>query len=357
MSTAKLPDIETEVESSSSPSNASESENDRYTQDIVLGEGTYAVVYKGTQNSTGRVVAIKKIKVREMKDGLDMSAIREIRALKELRHPNIIELIEVYMQNYNLNLILEFLETDLEIIIKEKSVVFMPSDIKSWMLMTLRGLEHCHKNWILHRDLKPNNLLLASNGLLKIADFGLAREFGDLHHMSYQVVTRWYRAPELLFGSRFYSEGIDMWAVGCIFAELMLRTPFLAGDNELHQLETTFKALGTPTEAIWPGMKKLPLYVDFENFPRTSLRALFTAASNEALDLLEKMLIFDPTKRISAENALKHKYFSESPRPTPPENLPKITPKGKNTDSSPSRVLSTELDIPPHKKRAVAAAS
>ncbi|KAJ9073216.1 TFIIH complex serine/threonine-protein kinase subunit kin28, variant 3 [Entomophthora muscae] len=204
------------------------------------------------------------------------------------------------MQRDNLNLILEFLDADLEMIIKEQSLVFMPSDIKSWMLMTLRGLAHCHSNWILHRDLKPNNLLLASNGLLKLADFGLAREYGDPQPMSYQVVTRWYRSPELLFGARHYSEGVDMWAVGCIFAELMLRTPFLAGDNDLHQIETTFKAMGTPNEQIWPGMKKLPHFLEFTVFPKTPLRALFTAASSEALDLLEKMLIYDPTKRISA---------------------------------------------------------
>ncbi|KAJ9073214.1 TFIIH complex serine/threonine-protein kinase subunit kin28 [Entomophthora muscae] len=271
-----------------------------------------------------------------MKDGLDMSAIREIRALKELHHPNIIELIEVYMQRDNLNLILEFLDADLEMIIKEQSLVFMPSDIKSWMLMTLRGLAHCHSNWILHRDLKPNNLLLASNGLLKLADFGLAREYGDPQPMSYQVVTRWYRSPELLFGARHYSEGVDMWAVGCIFAELMLRTPFLAGDNDLHQIETTFKAMGTPNEQIWPGMKKLPHFLEFTVFPKTPLRALFTAASSEALDLLEKMLIYDPTKRISALDALRHKYFSESPHPTSPEKLPKPTPIPKAEDRSPS---------------------
>ncbi|KAH6569628.1 hypothetical protein BASA50_002198 [Batrachochytrium salamandrivorans] len=319
-----------------------------YEKERKVGEGTYAVVYQGwaipavsqsellqTQRPIGgarkkepekRKVAIKKIKVGQFKDGLDMSAIREVKLLKELRHPNIVELIDVFAHKTNLNLVLEFLDADLEMIIKNKNVVFSAGDIKSWMLMILRGLFHCHRSFILHRDLKPNNLLLSSNGQLKLADFGLAREFGDPSRvMTCQVVTRWYRAPELLLGARQYGTAVDMWSVGCIFAELMLRTPYFAAETDIGQLQIIFRALGTPTEEDWPGLKSLPDYHEFVIHPKTPLSILFTAASNDTLDLLQRMIIFDPLKRVSAEQALDHAYFRNLPRPTDPSRLPRDT--------------------------------
>ncbi|KAG9099150.1 TFIIH complex serine/threonine-protein kinase subunit kin28 [Ceratobasidium sp. UAMH 11750] len=298
----------------------------KWTKDMKIGEGTYAVVYKGRQVSTDRKVAIKKIKVAQMKEGLDQSAIREVRYLRELHHPNVIELLDVFSSKTNLNLVLEFLETDLEAVIKDRSSVFLPADIKSWMAMTLRGLEYCHRNWVLHRDLKPNNLLIAADGQLKIADFGLARDFADPgQKMTCQVITRWYRPPELLYGARYYSTGVDMWSVGCIFAELMLRTPYLPGESDMDQLKTIFRALGTPTEEDWPGHTSLPDYTSFGHFPKSPLKLLFSAASTEALDLLGKCLIYDPRKRISAYDALHHIYFFNAPYPTHPSRLPKAS--------------------------------
>ncbi|CAO3569951.1 unnamed protein product [Mortierella alpina] len=296
-----------------------------YKKDRMVGEGAYAHVYLGRQVSTNKVVAIKKIKLgQKFKDGLDMSAIREVKTLQELRHPNVIELMDVYFHKTNLNLVLEYLESDLEMIIKDKSIVFMPGDVKHWMLMALRGLDHCHRNWILHRDMKPNNLLLGRDGQLKLADFGLARDFGDRgRQLTAQVVTRWYRAPELLLGAKEYGYGVDIWAIGCIFAELLLRNPYLPGDTDMHQLETTFKALGTPTEAEWPNMSTLPDYMQYKYYPKTPLKLLFTAAGADTLELLESMLIYDPNKRISAREALLHPYFFNKPRPTPLEKLPK----------------------------------
>ncbi|KAJ1953143.1 TFIIH complex serine/threonine-protein kinase subunit kin28 [Linderina pennispora] len=295
-----------------------------YKKEKKLGEGTYAVVYLGRHVKTSRTVAIKKIKLGNMRSGLDMSAVREVKALRELQHPNVIELIDVFSHKTNLNLVLEFLDTDLEIVIKDKSLVFMPADIKSWMLMALKGLAHCHRSWILHRDLKPNNFLIASDGQLKLADFGLARDFGDIsRNMTSQTVTRWYRAPELLFGAKNYTGAIDIWAMGCIFAELLLRAPYLPGDSDMGQLTTIFSALGTPTEAEWPGMTKLPDYVEYKREPRKPLNALFSAATQDVLDLMGQMLTFDPAKRITAEGALRHAYFTNSPRPTKPAKLPK----------------------------------
>jgi len=190
--------------------------------------------------------------------------------------------------------------------------------------MTFRGLEFCHRNFILHRDLKPNNLLIASDGLLKIADFGLARDFADPgYKMTCQVITRWYRPPELLFGARYYSTAVDIWSVGCIFAELMLRTPYLPGESDMDQLKTIFRALGTPTEDEWPGHTKLPDYVPVGQFQKAPLRDLFTAATADCLNLLGKCLLYEPRRRISTKEALNHPYFFALPNPTHPSKLPK----------------------------------
>ncbi|KAJ2162064.1 TFIIH complex serine/threonine-protein kinase subunit kin28 [Coemansia sp. RSA 552] len=300
-----------------------------YKKEKKLGEGTYAVVYLGHHVKTKRMVAIKKIKLGNARSGLDMSAIREVKALRELRHPNVIELIDVFSHKANLNLVLEYLEMDLEAVIKDKSLLFMPADIKSWLMMALRGLDHCHKCWLLHRDLKPNNFLIASDGQLKLADFGLAREFGDVRRvMTSQTVTRWYRAPELLLGATNYTGAVDMWAMGCVFAELLLRTPYLAGDSDLDQLSKIFRARGTPTEEEWAGMDKLPMVFEFEQHPRPQFSELFRAASDDALNLMNQMLLFNPAGRISASDALNHPYFLSLPRPTDPARLPRTTPIG-----------------------------
>ncbi|KAJ8781955.1 hypothetical protein J1605_010703 [Eschrichtius robustus] len=165
----------------------------RYEKLDFLGEGQFATVYKARDKNTNQIVAIKK-------------------------------LLDAFGHKSNISLVFDFMETDLEVIIKDNSLVLTPSHIKAYMLMTLQGLEYLHQHWILHRDLKPNNLLLDENGVLKLADFGLAKSFGSPNRAyTHQVVTRWYRAPELLFGARMYGVGVDMWAVGCILAELLLR--------------------------------------------------------------------------------------------------------------------------------------
>mmetsp|Transcript_3098 Transcript_3098/g.3686 ORF Transcript_3098/g.3686 Transcript_3098/m.3686 type:complete len:339 (-) Transcript_3098:1488-2504(-) len=309
-----------------------------YSKDCKVGEGTYAVVYLGNQISTKRKIAIKEIKTGLFKDGLDMSAIREVKYLQELRHPNVIELVDVFLTTNNLNLVLEFLPCDLEVLIKDTSIVFKPSDIKAWLLMTLRGIHHCHRNFILHRDLKPNNLLLAPDGELKIADFGLARSLGNADELlTSNVVTRWYRAPELLFGARHYSVAVDIWSIGIIFAELMLRTPYLPGKDDTDQIDVTFRALGTPTEQIWPNVSNLPLYNALHIYPppsRQELRNRFSAATEKALDLLILMTQLDPNRRCDLTQALLHEYFIEFPRATEPLQLPKKS-NGKEEDSEP----------------------
>ncbi|XP_072462548.1 cyclin-dependent kinase 7 [Notamacropus eugenii] len=299
----------------------------RYEKLDFLGEGQFATVYKARDKNTGQIVAIKKIKLghrSEAKDGINRTALREIKLLQELSHPNIIGLLDAFGHKSNISLVFDFMETDLEVIIKDNSLVLTPSHIKAYMLMTLQGLEYLHQHWILHRDLKPNNLLLDENGVLKLADFGLAKSFGSPNRAyTHQVVTRWYRAPELLFGARMYGVGVDMWAVGCILAELLLRVPFLPGDSDLDQLTRIFETLGTPTEEQWPGMCSLPDYVTFKSFPGIPLQHIFSAAGDDLLDLIQGLFTFNPCTRLTAAQALKTKYFSNRPGPTPGCHLPR----------------------------------
>ena len=218
----------------------------------------------------------------QAKDGINRTALREIKLLQEIQHENIIHLIDVFGHRSNVSLVMDFMDTDLEVIIKDNSIILTPANIKSYVLQTLLGLEYLHSNWILHRDLKPNNLLMNKDGVLKIADFGLAKFYGSPNRQyTHIVVTRWYRAPELLFGARNYGTGVDVWAVGCILAELLLRIPFLAGDTDLDQLAKIFQALGTPTEENWPGHNKLPDFVQFKTYPSTLLSDIFTAAGDD----------------------------------------------------------------------------
>lgn len=296
-----------------------------YSKEKKVGEGTYAVVYLGKQLNTGNEIAVKEIKTSEFKDGLDMSAIREVKYLQELDHPNVINLIDIFMAYDNLNLVLEFLPTDLEVVIKDKNILFTPADIKSWMLMTLRGVYHVHRNFILHRDLKPSNLLISPEGLIKVADFGLARAVpGPREMLTSNVVTRWYRAPELLFGAKHYTYAVDVWSIGVIFAELMLRIPYLPGQDDMNQMEVTFRALGTPTDKDWPEVSSFAGYNKLQIYPppsRDELRKRFIAATESALTLMENMLMMNPQTRWDTIQCLESEYFKELPAPTNPADI------------------------------------
>uniref|UniRef100_A0A7I4F4M7 [RNA-polymerase]-subunit kinase n=1 Tax=Physcomitrium patens TaxID=3218 RepID=A0A7I4F4M7_PHYPA len=198
----------------------------RYDKGVTIGSGTFGIVFKAIDKLTNRTVAVKMIRTGKYKEGVNVTALREIKLLKELYDPNVIELVDVYQHKRNLYLVFEYMESDLEAVIYDRNTFLSPADYKSYIYMTLKGLAFCHKKWILHRDMKPNNLLLGSDGQLKIADFGLARIFGSPdRRFTHEVFARWYRAPELLFGSKMYGPGVDVWAVACIFAELILRRP------------------------------------------------------------------------------------------------------------------------------------
>ncbi|ELQ74835.1 Cdk activating kinase (CAK)/RNA polymerase II, partial [Trachipleistophora hominis] len=305
-----------------------------YLRQKKLGEGTYAVVYLAQMvqssgphkiiksiaaNTHVSTVAIKKIKHYSSTTGIDLSTVREIKNMQRVQSKYVLTLFEVFFHNNSVNMALEYAPYNLEHIIKNRQLVIMPSDIKAIMLMVMKGVYAIHRKFIVHRDLKPNNILLDANGIVKIADFGLSRDLGD--NMTSYVVTRWYRAPELLFGAKVYGFNVDMWSIGCIFAELFLRVPFFAGENDLNQLDVIFRALGTPTEHDWPGMCTLSNFVKLPSYPRVPPKTIFTGATDDAIELLEKMLVFEPQKRISSYNALKHAYFSGGDRPTLPKNL------------------------------------
>ncbi|KAL2076178.1 hypothetical protein VTL71DRAFT_1121 [Oculimacula yallundae] len=310
-----------------------EDEKQKYVKGRKLGEGTYANVYLGhLRTDPSKFVAIKKIKVqKEYTEGMAPDAIRELKHLQELSHPNIISLLSVFSsKDQNLNLVLEFLPLgDLEMLIKDtEGVRYGAADIKAWMGMMTRAVWFCHENFVLHRDIKPNNLLIAADGEVKLGDFGLARSFSDPYRsMTSNVITRWYRPPELLFGARHYSGAVDVWSVGLVFAELVIRMPYIAGDTEMHQINLICQAIGTPTEENWPGVTKLPEYTvpDPPNpiRPRDHYLATFGTAGYEGVDLLMKMLILDPRKRITAREALEHKWWAAEPKPTKKEDLPK----------------------------------
>lgn len=298
----------------------------RYEKISFLGEGQFATVYKARDITNGMIVAVKKIKVgskTEAKDGINRTAIREIKILRDLDHPNVIGLLDIFGSRSNVSLVFDFMDTDLEIVIKDPQIILTPSHIKAYTIMTLQGLEHLHSLWILHRDLKPNNLLINAEGVLKIGDFGLAKNYGSPNKVySHQVVTRWYRAPELIFGATIYATGIDIWAVGCILAELLLRVPFLPGKTDLDQLSQIFKVLGAPDEEDWPHVSTLPHYVAFKPSPSIPFHDIFTAAGDDLINVLSKMLALNPLKRCTCKEALEMPYFSNYPAPTPCSQLP-----------------------------------
>ena len=307
----------------------------KYVKDKKLGEGTYAIVYLGhLKADPSSLLAIKKIKVNtEYRLGLSMDAIREVKYLQELSHPNIIALHAVFSsKNQNLNLVLEYLPLgDLEMLIKDsEGIRYGTAEVKAWMGMLGRAVWFCHENFVLHRDIKPNNLLIAADGEVKLADFGLARSFSDPYRpMTYQVITRWYRPPELLFGARFYSGAVDVWSMGTVFAELILRAPFVAGNTDVHQLELICNTIGTPTEENWPGVSKLEGFLKYDKAATIPVRgkefylSRFGTVGPVGVDLLMSMLALDPRQRCTARQVLEHKWWSSDPRPTAKKDLPK----------------------------------
>lgn len=279
-----------------------------------IGEGTYGIVYKAKDVTTGRTVALKKIRLDSETDGVPSTAIREIALLKEVGHPNIVRLLDVIYSEKKLYLVFEYLNQDLK-----KYMDTAPSGglsqrlVKSYLYQLLNGVAYCHAHRILHRDLKPQNLLIDVQGNIKLADFGLARTFGiPVRTYTHEVVTLWYRSPEILLGCKYYSCSVDIWSIGCIFAEMMTRKALFPGDSEIDQLFRIFRTLGTPNETIWPGVEQLKDFKkDFPQWKMQNLRSIVPQLDEEGIELLEKMLIYKPSDRVSARTALSDVYFRD----------------------------------------------
>ncbi|CAM9119903.1 unnamed protein product, partial [Ectocarpus fasciculatus] len=289
---------------------------ERYQKLEKIGEGTYGVVYKAKDRITGMIVALKRIRLEAEDEGIPSTAIREISLLKELRHPNIVRLYDVVHTERKLTLVFEYLDQDLKKYLDVCDGGLEPAICNSFLFQLVTGVAFCHHHRVLHRDLKPQNLLINREGELKLADFGLARAFGiPVRSYTHEVVTLWYRAPDVLLGSRHYSTPVDIWSIGCIFAEMVNGSPLFTGTSEDTQLDTIFRVLGTPSEAAFPAIVELPEWrEDMPQYPPpSSLHKLVPTLEEAGRDLLSQMLVYDPARRTTAQDARKHPYFADLP--------------------------------------------
>ncbi|KAL5275232.1 CDK19 family protein [Megaselia abdita] len=319
-----------------------------------VGRGTYGHVYKAKRKDPPKGKESREYALKQIEGtGLSMSACREIALLRELKHKNVITLIRVFLSHTDRKvfLLFDFAEHDLWHIIKyhraakaaKRSVVVPKAMVKSLLYQILDGIHYLHSNWVLHRDLKPANILVMGEGnergRVKIADMGFARLFNaplkPLADLDPVVVTFWYRAPELLLGARHYTKAIDIWAIGCIFAELLTSEPIfhcrqedIKTSNPYHhdQLDRIFNVMGFPQDKEWEDIKRMPehhtLTKDFKrsNYANCSLSKYMERhkikPDTKAFSLLQKLLLMDPNKRITSEQAMNDMYFTEEPLPT-----------------------------------------
>ncbi|EPY28837.1 cyclin-dependent kinase [Strigomonas culicis] len=297
--------------------------SNRYERQEKIGEGTYGVVYKAREVTTGATVALKRIRLDNEEEGVPCTAIREISLLKELRHDNIVRLFDVCHSESRLTLVFEFLDMDLKKYLDKEGGNLDAATIQRFMRGLLKGVRYCHQRNVLHRDLKPQNLLISREKDLKLADFGLGRAFGiPVRKFTHEVVTLWYRPPDVLLGSTHYGTAVDIWSVGCIFAEMATGDPLFAGRNDADQLLRIFRFLGTPNNQVWPSMNQYPNSSNMfckeeflQNLEPDCDRVLQTTRGYEKLgvegtDLLRQMLQYEPQRRISAADALNHPYFN-----------------------------------------------
>jgi cyclin-dependent kinase 1 len=301
---------------------------DDYCKMDKIGEGTYGVVYKGRNLHTGQVVAMKKIRLENDEEGIPSTAVREVSMLKELHHPNIVDLQCVIMEENRLYLIFEFLSMDLKKYMESEhgSKAMPPVLVKNLLFQVLQGMCFCHQRRVIHRDLKPQNLLVEvkknEHPVIKLADFGLARAIGvPIRAYTHEVITLWYRSPEILLGTQRYSLPVDIWSIGCIFGEMARGKPLFQGDSEIDQLFQIFRILKTPTEEEWPGVTAFPDYKpSFPKWAENKLNSKMGKCLDESgLDLLAQMLIYDPNDRISARAAMQHPYFYDLDKKTVPD--------------------------------------
>ncbi|XP_071480845.1 cyclin-dependent kinase 9-like [Diadema antillarum] len=305
----------------------------KYERIAKIGQGTFGEVFKAKhKKDKNKIVALKKVLMENEKEGFPITALREIKILQLLRHDNVVPLLEICRTKataYNrykgsIYLVFEFCEHDLAGLLSNTNVKFSLGEIKGVIKQLLNGLYYIHSNKVLHRDMKAANILITRAGVLKLADFGLARAFSlpkadQPNRYTNRVVTLWYRPPELLLGERNYGPAIDLWGAGCIMAEMWTRSPIMQGNTEQHQLTLISHLCGSITAEVWPGLDKLELSNSLE-LPKGQKRKVKDrlrsyVKDNQALDLIDKLLSLDPKSRIDADQALNHDFFWSDPMP------------------------------------------
>lgn len=296
-----------------------------------IGQGTYSNVYKARDTLTGKIVALKKVRFDNLEPESVKFMAREILILRRLDHPNVVKLegLATSRMSCSLYLVFEYMEHDLAGLAASPNIKFTEPQVKCYMHQLLSGLEHCHNRCVLHRDIKGSNLLIGNDGVLKIADFGLASFFDPNHKqpMTSRVVTLWYRPPELLLGATDYGVGVDLWSAGCILAELLAGKPIMPGRTEVEQLHKIFKLCGSPSEEYWK-KSKLPHATIFK--PQQSYKRCIAETFKDfppsSLPLIETLLAIDPGERRTATAALRSEFFTTKPFACDPSTLPKYPP-------------------------------
>ncbi|MCJ1461143.1 serine/threonine protein kinase, CMGC, CDC2/CDK sub [Mycoblastus sanguinarius] len=311
-----------------------------------LGEGTFGEVHKAESRESGQIVAMKKILMHNEKDGFPITALREIKLLKMLSHPNVLKLEEMAVERTKgegrkkaiMYMVTPYMDHDLSGLLENPSVQFTEPQIKCYMLQLLEGVAYLHASKILHRDMKAANLLINNQGILQIADFGLARPYDDpppqpgkgggeaTRDYTTLVVTRWYRPPELLLQLRRYTSAIDMWGVGCVFGEMFRGRPILPGNSDVNQTQLIFELVGSPNEDNMPGWSSLPGCDGVQSFQQrhSTLAHEFREQGSLFISLLGELLKLDWRKRINAIDALDHSYFKNNPLPAKPGEIPQF---------------------------------
>lgn len=312
---------------------------DSYERLNYISEGTYGVVFRAKCKSSSEIFAIKQVKLgaEVNKIGFPLTALRETNILLSLSHPNIIKIREMVIGSSidKIFMVMEYCDNDLKYCMETKSQPFSTAEVKQLMLQLLSGVDHMHQKWFIHRDLKTSNLLYSNkDGILKICDFGMARKYeSPIAPYTHEVVTLYYRPPEVLLGSKTYSTSLDIWSVACIFAEMLTGKILFQGEGEVDQISKIFRQLGAPSEDKWPEFSKLPnankISYKFptrgklrENFPSTSFSG-GVYLNDAGFDLLTRMLHMDPSQRMSASTALTHPWLTlEPPLPAKTSSMP-----------------------------------